>query len=86
GNKGIYVGSFISGIIDVDAITLSLSQMSKENGNFLDIAKRGILVAVISNSFFKYFYVFIFGNKLLAKDIFIFLVIITVICGFFIIF
>ena len=86
GNKGVYIGSFVSGVIDVDAITLSLSKMVKENKDFLELAVNGILLAAISNSFFKYFYIFTFGNKKLVKDISIFLIIITVICSLFIIF
>ncbi|RMA96144.1 MgtC/SapB family protein [Hydrogenothermus marinus] len=86
GSTGIYIGSFISGVIDVDAITLSLSQMVKDNPSFLEIAIKGILIAVISNSFFKYGYIFAFGNKTLSKNMLIFLTVITIICGFFIIF
>ena len=66
GEKGIYMASFISGVIDVDAITLSLSVMAKE-GLAQVIAIKGILIAVLSNSFFKFVYIYIFGDKYITK-------------------
>lgn len=48
------MASFISGVIDVDAITLSLSVMAKE-GLAQVIAIKGILIAVLSNSFLNLF-------------------------------
>jgi len=83
GEKGVYLASFISGVIDVDAITLSLSQMAAQS-KVLDLYKDGILLAVISNSLFKFLYALIFGNRQLAKDIFVLLVIITAVCGVYI--
>jgi len=81
GSKGVYLASFISGVIDVDAITLSLANLAKQNPSNLQVAAVGILIAVISNSFFKYFYIVIFGTKELAKDIALFLVSILLVCG-----
>ncbi len=85
GDKGIYIASFISGVIDVDAITLSLATLVKNNPSMLEVAKKGLLIAVISNSYFKFLYVFAFGNKQLAKRIAVFLFIITVVCSIFIV-
>ncbi len=73
GEKGIYIASFLSGIIDVDAITLSLSQMSRST-LALETATAGILIAVLSNAFFKYMYVAIFGDKGLRKVLLVILI------------
>jgi len=73
GEKGIYLASFLSGIIDVDAITLSLSQMSRST-LALETATAGILIAVLSNAFFKYMYVAIFGDKGLRKALLVILI------------
>ncbi|EDM23057.1 MgtC/SapB family protein [Caminibacter mediatlanticus TB-2] len=66
GEVGIYFLSFISGIADVDAITLSLSSMNLE----IKTAFLGIVIATISNSLFKLAIVFFFGDKELFKIIF----------------
>ena len=79
GDKGIYIASFISGIIDVDAITLSISKLFSAEKLDVNVAIKGILLAVLSNSFFKFGYIYFFGTKELAKNIAVFLIIITVI-------
>ena len=53
GDKGIYLLSFISGVVDVDAITLSLSHMSL-NGLSSNMAAQGIIIAAITNTIFKF--------------------------------
>ncbi|MTI87439.1 MAG: MgtC/SapB family protein [Balneolaceae bacterium] len=52
GNRGIYLLALFSGLMDVDAITLSISQMAKQNLNS-SVAVMGILLAVISNTLVK---------------------------------
>lgn len=52
GETGIYLVSLISGIADVDAITLSLASMAGEELN-ADTAVRGIVIAAIANTLFK---------------------------------
>ncbi len=59
GNIGVYIISFLSGLTDVDAITLSLSSMNLE----LKTAFLGISIASISNSLFKLSLVLFFGKK-----------------------
>ena len=52
GTKGIYLTAAISGISDVDAITLSLAHMAQ--GSAGDIAtSRGIVIAALVNTLFK---------------------------------
>ena len=46
--KGVYLVSFISGFADVDAITVSLSQLAKED-LLEDIARNGIILAALVN-------------------------------------
>ncbi len=83
GNKGIYLASFISGVIDVDAITISLSKLALST-KVTDVYVNGILLAAVSNSFFKFIYAAMFGNNKLKKDVFILFVIITIVCGIYI--
>ncbi len=68
GTKGVFIASFLSGVIDVDAITLSLSNMAKQGIIENIIAAKSIMLAVISNSIFKYFYIILFGHKVLIKE------------------
>ncbi|WP_461832041.1 MgtC/SapB family protein [Aquifex sp.] len=63
GDKGIYILSFISGIMDVDAITLLLSNMAKGGNVELLVASTGIILAVISNNLFKSAYGIAFGSR-----------------------
>ncbi len=85
GHKGIFIASFVSGVIDVDAITLSLSNLAKTEIS-ISIAAKAILLAVISNSIFKYAYIAIFGNKFLRKKMLWFLLITILILGIFMFF
>ena len=60
--KGVYLVSLISGFADVDAITLSLSHLA--NGDLgLEIAKRGIMIAALTNVAVKGGIAYIFGSK-----------------------
>jgi uncharacterized membrane protein (DUF4010 family) len=53
GNIGIYFVSFFSGVSDVDAITLSLSQLAKD-GKVDEIASIiGVVIASVTNAFIK---------------------------------
>jgi len=55
GEAGIYLSSIVGGLTDVDAITLSLSQLSSSGVGGLDTATaaRGIVFACISNTVVK---------------------------------
>ena len=68
GNIGVYIVSFFSGLTDVDAITLSLSSLSK-NEITTQTAAIGIAIASFMNSVFKFSIVWIFGKKELAIEI-----------------
>jgi uncharacterized membrane protein (DUF4010 family) len=83
GEAGVFFASFLSGIIDVDAITLSLSNMAKNGVIDMDVAVKSILIAVMSNSIFKYLYIVIFGNKILVKFMGIFTLVTVLIVVFY---
>lgn len=53
GNRGLVVASALSGIADVDAITLAVTRQASEQAISLDIATLAITVAVISNTVIK---------------------------------
>lgn len=67
GNQGIYLTAIISSLADVDAITLSLSQLSVTGEITEKLAVSAITAAVIGNTFIKIFYVNFFGTKELTK-------------------
>ncbi len=70
GNTGIYLSSFISGLADVDAISLSMAQLSlKNNGIEPLIAARAIVIATIANTFAKGLIIIIIGAASLRKYI-----------------
>ncbi len=66
GDIGVYIVSLLSGITDVDAITLSLSQLAKD-GQLLDTpAMNGIVIASVTNSLVKLGIVYTIGGARLG--------------------
>ena len=61
-SKGVYLVSFISGFADVDAITVSLSQLAKTSLT-TDIARNGIMIAALTNVAVKGGIAYLFGGK-----------------------
>jgi uncharacterized membrane protein (DUF4010 family) len=70
GDTGIYLSSIASGLADVDAITLSLAELSRAPGD-LDhhTAARGIVLAAVSNTLVKGGIVLGMGSAALRKAI-----------------
>jgi uncharacterized membrane protein (DUF4010 family) len=68
GSKGIYLAATFSGLADVDAITLSLSNLAKEGSVMNEVAIKGITIAVLVNTFVKLMIVRIFGSKEFFKQ------------------
>ena len=69
GNSGLYAVAAISGLTDVDAITLSslrLYELDKLSGNH---AATAIAIAFLSNMLLKFGLVFFIGGKALAKHV-----------------
>ncbi|MGD8426485.1 MAG: MgtC/SapB family protein [Balneolaceae bacterium] len=52
GSQGVYILALFSGLMDVDAITVSLSRMAQSTLSH-DIATAGILISVITNTLVK---------------------------------
>jgi uncharacterized membrane protein (DUF4010 family) len=64
GDAGIYASSIFSGIADVDAITLSMAELSREGGSVsLQTAGRAIILATLSNTLVKGGMVAFIGSK-----------------------
>jgi uncharacterized membrane protein (DUF4010 family) len=79
GEEGIYALSIISGLMDVDAITLSLSRMAAE-GLRSEVAAMGIVLASATNTVIKGV-IFAFFAGLKESLILILLLIISMIPG-----
>ncbi len=66
GNIGVYIVSLVSGITDVDAITLSLSQMAKDSKLTNEASMNGIVIASVTNSIVKLIIVYWIGGARLG--------------------
>ncbi|PIN74405.1 hypothetical protein COV20_00055 [Candidatus Woesearchaeota archaeon CG10_big_fil_rev_8_21_14_0_10_45_16] len=65
-SKGVYIVSLLSGFADVDAITISLSQLAKDSLDF-EIARNGIMIAALTNVAVKGGIAYWFGDKKFGK-------------------
>lgn len=63
---GVYVVSFVSGITDVDAVTLSLSELTRGDKLALSTAMNGIVIASVTNSLVKLGIVYWLGGRQLG--------------------
>ncbi|MEK7672677.1 MAG: MgtC/SapB family protein [Patescibacteria group bacterium] len=68
GSQGIYLTSMISGLLDVDAITISLSNMAGDHISN-ETASRAIALAAIVNTFSKAGIFLLFANRKVAVKI-----------------
>lgn len=54
GDTGVYLSSFASGLVDVDAITLSMARLAGLQGGVeIDVASRAVVLAVAANTLVK---------------------------------
>jgi uncharacterized membrane protein (DUF4010 family) len=54
GDTGLYLSSIVAGLADVDAITLSMAELSSVAGGLdLSTAARAVVLAAMSNTFVK---------------------------------
>lgn len=67
GEDALYIVAIVSGLTDVNAITLSLSRLMQSGGLESSSGWRLILLAALSNLFFKGIVAAVLGTKLLAK-------------------
>lgn len=86
GDKGIYVSAIAAGFTDVDAITLSMAEMSRTSGSVEPhVAIRAITLAAVSNTLVKASIVFATAHGTLKNRILpgvIFIIVTTLIAAF----
>jgi uncharacterized membrane protein (DUF4010 family) len=66
GDSGTYIAGAVSGITDVDAITLSMAKLAKDGGSS-EVAINTILLAALSNTLVKFGIVLTMGSRSLLK-------------------
>jgi uncharacterized membrane protein (DUF4010 family) len=69
GNRGLLVIAALSGLTDMDAITLSTAQLSRQGTISVGESTRAILVASVSNLFFKAGVIGSLGDRSLLRKI-----------------
>ena len=67
GDRGSYIVSFISGLTNIDAITLTMAQLSAKNTISSFVALNSIIIALFANLLFKGIIAIILGTKLMAR-------------------
>jgi len=68
GDVGVYASSFVSGLVDVNAIALSMVDLTqRDSGLALAVASRAIVIATLSNTLFKGIFVLVTGSKALRQ-------------------
>ena len=67
GSAGLYLLALVSGLADVDAITLSYSSLAGEGGTTLAIAGLGMMIAAASNSLVKAGMVQVIAGGVMAR-------------------
>jgi uncharacterized membrane protein (DUF4010 family) len=68
GSEGVYLAAGISGLTDIDAITISLADYGKESVS-RNVAAVAILIAAFSNTIVKYAFCLIFGNANMKRHV-----------------
>ncbi len=69
GSSGIYIASILSGLADVDAITISMATLASTGEISTSVAVTGITLAVASNTIVKTAIAYLFGGKEFAKKV-----------------
>lgn len=82
GEKGTYLVSFVSGFADVDAITVSLSRQALEGVLTNAVAAKGIIIAMMTNTFVKLMLAKLFGGKSFGNHILFSFITILIVGGF----
>ncbi|MBM3297457.1 MAG: MgtC/SapB family protein [Candidatus Aminicenantes bacterium] len=67
GDMGVYISSAAAGLADVDAITLSMAEMSRAGNLALDTAVWAVVLAAVANTAVKGGIVFLGGSKELRR-------------------
>jgi uncharacterized membrane protein (DUF4010 family) len=69
GAQGIYATAFLSGLADVDAMTLTLSKLAAEGTVSSEVATTGIVIAAVANTLVKAGLTWVLGTRRLAKRV-----------------
>jgi uncharacterized membrane protein (DUF4010 family) len=69
GTSGVYVTAFLSGLADVDAITITLSTLAAEDAIAPGVAATGIVIGAIANTLVKIGLATVLGTWLLGRDV-----------------
>jgi len=67
GTSGVYATAFFSGLADVDAMTITLSQLAAEGTVSTQVATTGIVIAAIANTFVKAALAWVLGTYRLGR-------------------
>ena len=67
GTSGVYATAFLSGLADVDAITITLSKLAAEGAVSTQVATTGIVIAAIANTFVKAVLAWLLGTYRLGR-------------------
>lgn len=62
GTSGVFTSSILSGLVDVNAITLSMAELSRTGSLTEEVASQAIVLAVMSNTLVKGLMVIVLGN------------------------
>lgn len=68
GTTGLYFASLFSGLVDIDAIVLSITTMVGTGLNY-ETAVISIFLASVANTFFKFLIAYLSGNKNYSKKV-----------------
>jgi uncharacterized membrane protein (DUF4010 family) len=67
GSSGIYVTAFLSGLADVDAMTISLSTLAADGTVSEQVAATGIVLAAVANTLLKAGLAWLLGTGRLGR-------------------
>lgn len=79
GESGIYATAFLSGLADVDAITLTLSRLAADGTISPEVATTGIVIGAIANTLMKAGLAWLLGTRQLGRWVIVALGIVSVI-------
>jgi len=70
GDLGVYISSFVSGLLDADAITLSLVDLLQTSRDLTSqVAARAIVIACVANTLFKGGFALVAGSSRLRRSL-----------------
>jgi uncharacterized membrane protein (DUF4010 family) len=67
GTSGVYATAFLSGLADVDAMTITLSKLAAEGSVSTEVATAGIVIAAIANTLVKAALAWLLGTYRLGR-------------------